>query len=115
MASIMDGPKEEKARPIVVEQKEEPAYCMTIEEDEGKNGEGEWYPDILQYLKNGTYPPSANKNDQLTIRMLYRRPYDEIYLLCVTAKEALKIIEEVHESSYGPHMNTHMLSRKIMR
>ena len=26
MASMMDGPKEDEARPIVVEQKEEPAY-----------------------------------------------------------------------------------------
>ena len=31
MASMMDGPKEDKTRPIVVEQKEEPAYCMSIE------------------------------------------------------------------------------------
>ena len=63
MASMMDRPKEDKARPIVVEQKEEPAYCMTIEEDEEKNGEGEWYSDILLYLKDGTYPKPANKND----------------------------------------------------
>ena len=41
MAYMMDGPKEDEARPIVVEQKEELAYCMTIEEDEGENGEGE--------------------------------------------------------------------------
>ena len=47
MTSMMDGPKEDEARLIVVEQKEEPAYCMTIEEDEEKNGEGEWYLDIL--------------------------------------------------------------------
>ncbi|XP_075669992.1 uncharacterized protein LOC142639741 [Castanea sativa] len=67
MASMMYGPKEDKARPVVLEQKEEPAYCMTIEEDEGKNREGEWYSDILQYLKDVTYPPSADKNDQLTI------------------------------------------------
>ena len=126
MASMMDGPKEDEVRPIVVEQKEEPAYCMSIEEDEEKNGEGEWYLDSLQYLKDGTYPKSADKNDQLTIRrlsigyiiygeMLYRRSYDRIHLLCVTAKEAQKIIKEVHESSYGPHMNAHMLLRKIMR
>ena len=38
---MMDGPKEDETRPIVVEQKEEPAYCMLIEEDEGMNGEGE--------------------------------------------------------------------------
>ena len=40
---------------------------MTIEEDEEKNGKGEWYLDILQYLKDGTYPKSTNKNDQFTI------------------------------------------------
>ena len=37
---------------------------MTIEEDEKKNGEGEWYSDILQYLKDRTYPKSVDKNDQ---------------------------------------------------
>ena len=126
MAAMIDGPKEDEARPIMVEQKEEPAYCMTIEEDEKKNGKGGWYLDILQYIKDGTYPQSIDKNDQLNIRRmstnyiiygerLYRRSYDEIHLLCVTTKEPQQIIEEVHESSYGPHMNAHMLSRKIMR
>ena len=105
---MMDRPKEDEARPKMVEQKEEPAYCMTIEEDEEKNGEGEWYSDILQYLKDRTYPPSIDKNDQLTIRRLstnhiicgerlYRRSYDGIHLLYVTAKEAQQIIKEVHE------------------
>ena len=64
MASMMDWLKEDEARPIVVEYKEELAYCMTIEEDEENNGEGEWYLDILQYLKDGTYLKSTDKNDQ---------------------------------------------------
>ena len=38
MTSMMNGPKEDKARPIVLEQKEEPTYYMTIEEDEEMNG-----------------------------------------------------------------------------
>ena len=63
MSSMMDRPKEDEGKPIVVEQKEEPAYCMTIEDDEEKNGKGEWYSDILQYLKDGTYPKSADMND----------------------------------------------------
>ena len=74
---MMDGPKEDEARPIVVEQKKEPAYCMSIEKGEEKNGEGEWYLDILQYLKNRTYPPFADKNDQLTIKRLYTN-----YIIC---------------------------------
>ena len=98
----------------MLEQKEEPAYYMTIEEDEEKSREGEWYSDILQYLKDETYPPSTDKNDQSTIwslstnyiicgERLFRRSYDGIHLLCVTAKEAQQIIEKVHESIYGPH------------
>ena len=97
MASMMDGPKENETRPIMVEQKEELAYCMLIEEDEEKNGEGEWYSGILQYLKDGTYPKSVDKNDQLTIRRLstnyiicgerlYRRSYHRIHLLCVNCQ-----------------------------
>ncbi|XP_030964397.1 uncharacterized protein LOC115985610 [Quercus lobata] len=43
MASMMDGPKEDEARSIVLKQKEEPTYCMTIEKGEEKNGESEWY------------------------------------------------------------------------
>ena len=47
MTSMMDGPKENEARPIVLKQKEELVYCMTIEGDKGKNKESEWYLDIL--------------------------------------------------------------------
>ena len=50
---------------------------MTIEEDEEKNEEGEWYSDILQYLKDGTYPESVDKNDQLTIQRLFTN-----YIIC---------------------------------
>ena len=82
----------------MVEQKEELAYCMTIEEDEEIKGEAKWYLNILQYLKDGTYLKSAIKNDQLTIRRLstnyiiygerlYKRSYDGILLLYVTSKE----------------------------
>ena len=39
IASMMDRPKEDETRPIVVEQKEESTYCMSTKEYEGKNGE----------------------------------------------------------------------------
>ena len=77
MASMIDGPKEDEARPIVLEQKEEPEYCLTIKEDEGKDGEDRWYSDILQYLKDGTYSESVDKNDQLIIRRLSTN-----YIIC---------------------------------
>ena len=37
---MMNGLKEDEARLIVLERKEELAYYMTIEEDKEKNGEG---------------------------------------------------------------------------
>ena len=37
---MMNGLKEDEARLIVLERKEEPAYYMTIEEDKEKNREG---------------------------------------------------------------------------
>ena len=77
MKSMMDGPKEDEARSIVLEQKEAPAYCISIKEDEGKDGEGEWYSNILQYLKDGTYSESIDKNDQLSIRRLSTN-----YIIC---------------------------------
>ena len=90
-----------KQDPISICSKNAKSECKSLAtmEDEEKNGEGEWYSDILQYLKDGTYLKSADKNDQLTIRRLstnyiicderlYRRAYDGIHLLCVTAKEA---------------------------
>ena len=118
---MMDGSKEDQAWLVVVEQKEKLTYCMSIEGDGEINREGEWYSDILQYLKEGTYLKSTDKNDQLTIRRLftnyimcyermYRRLYGGIHLLCVTAKEAQQVIKEVHELGYGSHMNAHMLS-----
>ena len=109
MAFMMDGPKEDEARTIVVEQKEELANCMTIEEDEEKNGESECYSDILQYLKDGTYPKSADKNDQLTIQRLSTN-----YIIC-GERLYRRSYDGIHKSSYGPHMNAHMLSSKIMR
>ena len=63
MISMMDRPKEDQARLIVVEQKEESAYCMSIEGNEEINWESEWYLDILRYLKDGIYPKSVDKND----------------------------------------------------
>ena len=38
-----------------------------------------------------------------------------VLLRCVDQIKARKVMEEVHKGEYGPHMNTYMLARKIMR
>ena len=46
---------------------------------------------------------------------LYKRNHDMVLLQCVNAKEAEKMIMEVHEGSFGTHANGHAMARKILR
>ena len=124
LASMIDIPDNTPVQPLIIKQRDAPGHCCSLESETEKDKE--WYADILQFLKHGTFLDTTDKNERVTIcRMaityilcgekLYKRSYEGIHLLCVTKKEAQHIMEEVHESSYGSHMNAHMLSRKILR
>ncbi|XP_052735520.1 uncharacterized protein LOC128197506 [Vigna angularis] len=86
----------------------EPAYCHFIEEELDK------------------YPEDASENDKRALRrlagsfilsgdVLYKRNHDMVLLRCVDAKEAELILKEVHEGTFGTHMNGHSMARKILR
>ena len=45
----------------------------------------------------------------------YRRSADDILLLCLDRDSVDRMMIEVHARVYGPHMEGHMLARKIMR
>ena len=47
--------------------------------------------------------------------VLYKRNRDMVFLRGVNAKEAKIILEEIHEGSFGTHMNDHSMPRKILR
>uniref|UniRef100_A0A2N9H6P2 Integrase catalytic domain-containing protein n=1 Tax=Fagus sylvatica TaxID=28930 RepID=A0A2N9H6P2_FAGSY len=124
LASMIDIPSGVNLKPLMIEQREQPAYCCTLETFTEE--ENIWYHDIHQYLKGGSYPLTTSKVEKQTIRRLamqyilcgeklYRRSYEGVHLLCVTKREGEQIIEDIHEGAYGPHMNAHMLSRKILR
>uniref|UniRef100_A0A2N9HKR9 Uncharacterized protein n=1 Tax=Fagus sylvatica TaxID=28930 RepID=A0A2N9HKR9_FAGSY len=81
---------------------------------------------FINTSRDGSYPLTTSKVEKQTIRRLamqyilcgeklYRRSYEGVHLLCVTKREGEQIIEDIHEGAYGPHMNAHMLSRKILR
>ncbi|XP_019455093.1 PREDICTED: uncharacterized protein K02A2.6-like [Lupinus angustifolius] len=101
----------------------EPAYCNIVEEElDGKP----WYHDIREYLRNQAYPPNASENDKRTLRRLatnfllsgnvvYKRNHDMLFLRCLEAKEAQKMVEEMHEGTFGTHANGHVMAKKIMR
>ena len=48
-------------------------------------------------------------------KVLYKKSKDQILLRCVDAKEAKKIIHEIHEGVCGTHASGHVMARQIMR
>ncbi|RDX73720.1 hypothetical protein CR513_46627, partial [Mucuna pruriens] len=74
---------------------------------------------------DGAYPLGQLK-DKRTLRrlvtnfflsdaILYKRSTDWMLLHCVDEQEAQRIMEEVHEGTFGTHTNGHALARKILR
>ena len=47
--------------------------------------------------------------------IFYRRSTDDILLSCLDRDSVDRMMIEVHTRVYGPHMEGHMLARKIMR
>ena len=48
-------------------------------------------------------------------RMLYKRAPTRVYFRQVDKDKAQKLMEEVHEGVYGPHINRTVLAKKIAR
>jgi len=108
---------------IKMKSHEYPVYCHFMEEELDCKP---WYFGIKQYLKSQKYPETATKNDKRMLRrlaskfvlngdVLYKRNHDLVLLKCVDAKEAELILKEVHERTFGTHMNGHSMARKILR
>ncbi|XP_070008309.1 uncharacterized protein [Nicotiana sylvestris] len=109
--------------PIPVRIHNQLAYCTHIEEEiDGKP----WFHDIKEYLAKGEYPEHANHTQKRTLWRLcnhffrsggnlYRRTPNWGLLRCVNAKEASKLLEEIHAGTCDPHMNGFVLAKKIHR
>ncbi|XP_039158245.1 uncharacterized protein LOC108960866 [Eucalyptus grandis] len=120
MLQVTDGLEVE---PLKIEVLPKPASCMIItEEPDGKP----WYYDIMNYIKRQEFPKGSTPSDRKYITKmaskffvggenLYKRSYDSVLLRCVDATKATQIMQEVHEGICGPHMNGHMMAKKIMR
>ncbi|KAK5773320.1 hypothetical protein PVK06_049626 [Gossypium arboreum] len=123
LASMFKASKEAEIMPLKMSIYEVPAHCCSIE----KEADGwPWFHDILEYIKNQSYPEQANENNKRTIRrmaagfvldgdILYKRGKDQVLLRCVDDVEARKILEDVHEGICGTHANGFSMARKIMR
>ncbi|WRX25484.1 Integrase zinc-binding domain - like 10 [Theobroma cacao] len=123
LAAMFNVGTDVKIQPIMINIRECPAHCSSVEEEvDGKS----WYHDIVHYLKFQQYPEQSSENDKKTIRrlamnffldgnILYNRNRDQVLLRCVDLAEAWRIVEEVHEGICGAHASGHMLARQVMR
>jgi len=123
LSSMFEVSQEEDLSLIKIQSYESLVYCNFIEEEvDGKP----WYFDIKRYLQNREYPDSASENDKRMLRrlassfildgdVLYKQNHDMMLLRCVDAKEAELILQEIHEGTFGTHMNGQSMARKILR
>ena len=125
LASMIDIPEGVVVRLLLVETRIIPAYCFLIDVSGFDDGL-QWYHDIYQFLRYGTYPEAVTTTNKRALRqlatrfvidgeMLYRRADDGVLLLCLDRDSANRVMREVYAGVCGPHMGGHMLARKIMR
>ncbi|XP_060179912.1 uncharacterized protein LOC132609777 [Lycium barbarum] len=123
LSSMIQHPDKNRIDPIKINVHDQHAHCFYV--DEEPDGEP-WYYDINKYLKTGDYPEGVTSVQKKTLRrlanhfflsgeILYRRTPELGLLRCVDAKEAARLIEEVHGGTCGPHMNGFTLAKKILR
>ncbi|XP_075103726.1 uncharacterized protein LOC142178295 [Nicotiana tabacum] len=107
LAAMLPYPGNVHIDPLEIQIRERHGYCNMIEVEPNDQP---WYHDIKRFLKNKEYPEQANGDQKRTIRrlddsfflsreVLYKRTLDLNLLSCVDAKEAEKIMNEVHSGS----------------
>ncbi|XP_071933752.1 uncharacterized protein [Coffea arabica] len=123
LASMIQYPDELKIEPIQIQFQDKPAHCWAVDKSPDSIP---WFNDIKEFLKTGSYPLHAGIKDKSFLRrmaskfflngeVLYKRTSDLNLLRCVDEDEAQYMMKEVHSGVCGPHMNGHLLAKKIMR
>uniref|UniRef100_A0A2N9I771 RNase H type-1 domain-containing protein n=1 Tax=Fagus sylvatica TaxID=28930 RepID=A0A2N9I771_FAGSY len=129
LASLIKLAEGDDVRPLRIETRDIPAYCVCVEECmnvEAEIDDKPWYYDIKRFIQDREYPPRATENEKKYIRrmafqfflsgeILYKRTHDATLLRCVDAEEANRLIQEMHAGLMGAHANGPFLARKIMR
>ncbi|XP_070002320.1 uncharacterized protein [Nicotiana sylvestris] len=121
LSSMIQHPDKNFVDLILVKIHDQLAYCAHIEEEAGRKP---WFDDIKEYLTKGKYLELANPTQKRTLQrlsnnffhsggVLYSRTPDLGLLMCVNAKEASRLLEEIHVGTCGPHMNGFIFAKKI--
>jgi ribonuclease HI len=127
LASLVQILDNTLVRPIEIKRKEVPAHEKEVRvlDDEINDGKP-WYYDIRNFVEDRVYPKGADRKVRRVLRLLatqyilcsgilYQRSYEGVHLRCVDKEEAEKLIKEVHQGVFGPHMSGRMLTKKIVK
>uniref|UniRef100_A0A2N9FVC8 Uncharacterized protein n=1 Tax=Fagus sylvatica TaxID=28930 RepID=A0A2N9FVC8_FAGSY len=107
LASLIKLAEGDDVRPLRIETRDIPAYCVCIEECmnvEAEIDDKPWYYDIKRFIQDREYPSRATENEKKYIRrmafqfflsgeILYKRTHDATLLRCVDAEEANRLIQ----------------------
>ena len=125
LTSMINIPMDTNVLHFLIELRSVPTYCCLIDEVELDDGLP-WYHDIYRFFRLGAYLEAGTTKDKRALRQLatrfvicrktlYRQSADGMLLLCLDRASVDRVMREVHVGVYGPHMEGHMLARKIMR
>ncbi|RDY09553.1 hypothetical protein CR513_06057, partial [Mucuna pruriens] len=113
-SSVMVQVNERQEMTIHIRQQPCVAYYQYLGQETAEADLEPWYFDIKKYMEKGEYPKESLENRKRTLRrvvagyllsgvVLYKRNVDMMLLRCVDRLEAKRIIEEVHEGTFGTH------------
>nr|XP_033513401.1 uncharacterized protein LOC117278087 [Nicotiana tomentosiformis] len=122
-SSMIQHPVKNYIDHIEVEIQDPCAYCLHV--DEEPDGKPRYYG-IKRFLEAKEYLESTTTIQKRSLRrlenhvfhngeVLYKRILDLGLLRCVDVTEAPRLLEEIHAGTCGPHMNSFILARKILR
>ncbi|XP_050908449.1 uncharacterized protein LOC127122085 [Lathyrus oleraceus] len=124
MASMFEISWDDEAPKITIDRFEKPAYCNEIDTEGGE--EKPWFYEVKIYLETQEFPEGASVKDKKFLRrfsakfflsngILYKRNHDSTLLRCVDKKEAIEIMEDMHDGIFGTHSSGHTMTKKILR
>ncbi|XP_071924708.1 uncharacterized protein [Coffea arabica] len=123
LSSIIQHPDKLVIEPIQIQFQDRPANCLVIERVSDIHS---WYNNIKEFMRTGSYPPDADSVAKsflprmssrffLNGEVLYKKTSNLGLLRCINENEVDYVMKEVHSEICGPHMNGHLLAKKIMK
>ena len=122
-SSMIWHPDELVIEPIQIQVQEKPAYCLIVK---NVSDDHSYYSNIKQFIKRGSYLPGVDLAIKSFLHrmsskfflygeVLYKKTSNFSLLRCIDREETEYMMKEVHNGVCRPHMNGHLLAKKITR